>query len=99
MQDSSIVASRQLECMPYFFLSEETIGSTHSESMQKAKSWGFHRKQDGAYKITIQEDTQKKKRERKKSGLMDKNQTREFSLSLSPSLSLSLSHNEKDSPC
>lgn len=32
----------------------------------KAKSWGFHRKQDGAYKITIQEDTQTKKRERKK---------------------------------
>lgn len=33
---------------------------------EKAKSRGFHRKQDGAYKITIQEDTQTKKRERKK---------------------------------
>lgn len=41
MQDSTIVASRKLECLPYFFLSDETIAATHSESMEKARSWGF----------------------------------------------------------
>lgn len=41
MQDSAVVASRRLECMPYFFLSDENIAPTHSGSMEKARSWGF----------------------------------------------------------
>ena len=41
MQDSSVVASRSLDCFLYYLLSEERLFDDHYESMQKAAEWGF----------------------------------------------------------
>ena len=42
MQDSSIVASRQLDCYIYQFMSETSIFTTHEESLKALKESGFH---------------------------------------------------------
>ena len=42
MQDSREVAKRGLDCYLYFLLSEEQQFSTHYESLEQAKAWGFH---------------------------------------------------------
>lgn len=42
MQDSAEVAKRNLDCYLYFLLSDELNFKTHYESLQAAKSWGFH---------------------------------------------------------
>ncbi len=39
--DPEIVASRQLDCMFYFLLSEELPHETHFENLTEAKRWGF----------------------------------------------------------
>ncbi len=39
--DPEIVASRELDCMFYFLLSEELPADTHYENMMQASSWGF----------------------------------------------------------
>jgi DNA ligase (NAD+) len=39
--DSRIVASRSLDCMVYFLLSEELPHSTHYENLLEAADWGF----------------------------------------------------------
>jgi DNA ligase (NAD+) len=41
MQDSSIVASRKLDCYLYYLLGEELDAATHSESMEQIQKWGF----------------------------------------------------------
>ncbi|MCC6371153.1 MAG: NAD-dependent DNA ligase LigA [Bacteroidia bacterium] len=41
MQDSSVVASRKLDCYLYYLLGEEVPFSSHYDNMQAAKSWGF----------------------------------------------------------
>lgn len=41
MQDSSIVATRPLDCFLYYVLSEEEICDTHYKSIQEAGDWGF----------------------------------------------------------
>jgi len=41
MQDSSVVAKRQLNCFLYSLLGESIKTHTHSESLQKMKEWGF----------------------------------------------------------
>jgi len=41
MQDSSIVAKRKLDCYMYYVLGEKINFETHSENLEKAKSWGF----------------------------------------------------------
>jgi DNA ligase (NAD+) len=41
MQDSSVVASRSLDCFIYSVILDEMPYKTHFESMQQAKSWGF----------------------------------------------------------
>jgi len=41
MQDSSIVASRKLDCYLYYLLGEELDTATHSESMEQIQKWGF----------------------------------------------------------
>ncbi|SOE22935.1 DNA ligase (NAD+) [Spirosomataceae bacterium TFI 002] len=42
MQDSSVVASRNLDCYVYQFLSESDTYKTHSESLEGLKSLGFN---------------------------------------------------------
>lgn len=42
MQDSSIVASRKLDCYLYYLLGENLGVSTHSESIKKIQDWGFN---------------------------------------------------------
>ncbi len=42
MQDSREVAKRGLDCYLYFLLSDELQFSTHYESLEQAKAWGFH---------------------------------------------------------
>jgi DNA ligase (NAD+) len=42
MQDSSEVAKRPLDCFLYFLYTEKLLFKTHWESLQAAKSWGFH---------------------------------------------------------
>lgn len=42
MQDSREVAKRGLDCYLYFLLSDEPIFSTHYESLENVKKWGFH---------------------------------------------------------
>jgi len=39
--DSKVVASRSLECMIYFVLSEELPHDTHFDNMMEASGWGF----------------------------------------------------------
>jgi DNA ligase (NAD+) len=41
MQDSSVVAKRKLDCYMYYVLGEKINFETHSENLEKAKSWGF----------------------------------------------------------
>ncbi len=41
MQDSAVVASRQLDCFLYFVLGENLPYKTHFESLEAARSWGF----------------------------------------------------------
>lgn len=41
MQDSSVVASRNLDCFLYFLLGEDIPFKNHFENLQAAKSWGF----------------------------------------------------------
>lgn len=41
MQDSAVVASRQLDCFLYFVLGEKLPYRTHFESLEAARSWGF----------------------------------------------------------
>lgn len=42
MQNSSIVAKRNLMCYLYYIPGEISFASTHYESLQKAKEWGFN---------------------------------------------------------
>ncbi|MBO6761669.1 MAG: NAD-dependent DNA ligase LigA, partial [Roseivirga sp.] len=42
MQDSSIVASRKLDCYLYYLLGDSLEFSTHSESMAQLEQWGFN---------------------------------------------------------
>lgn len=41
MQDSSVVATRPLDCFLYYVFSEEVIMDNHYDSILKAKEWGF----------------------------------------------------------
>jgi DNA ligase (NAD+) len=41
MQDSSIVASRPLDCFLYYVLSDKDVADTHYESILEAGDWGF----------------------------------------------------------
>ncbi len=41
MQDSSVVASRKLDCFLYSVLGEKMPHQTHFENLQAANSWGF----------------------------------------------------------
>lgn len=41
MQDSAVVAKRNLDCFLYYVLGEDLPYQTHFENMQAAKSWGF----------------------------------------------------------
>jgi DNA ligase (NAD+) len=40
--DSRVVASRQLDCMFYFMLSDELPGETHYDNLTLAREWGFN---------------------------------------------------------
>jgi DNA ligase (NAD+) len=42
MQDSSVVASRKLDCFLYYLLGEDLGYTTHSEAMEAIQSWGFN---------------------------------------------------------
>ena len=42
MQDSSVVASRRLDCFVYYMLGEEVPFKSHFENLNAAKSWGFN---------------------------------------------------------
>jgi DNA ligase (NAD+) len=42
LQDSTEVARRGLDCYVYYFLSDELVFETHSESLISLKSWGFN---------------------------------------------------------
>lgn len=42
MQDSSVVASRNLDCYLYFLLGENLEFKTHSESIKQVEQWGFN---------------------------------------------------------
>ncbi|WP_422356246.1 NAD-dependent DNA ligase LigA [Roseivirga pacifica] len=42
MQNSSIVASRKLDCYLYYLLGENLNVSSHSESIHRLEDWGFH---------------------------------------------------------
>jgi len=41
MQDSSVVAKRNLDCFLYALMGEDISFKTHFESLKKAKEWGF----------------------------------------------------------
>ena len=41
MQDSAVVASRNLDCYLYYLLGEDVAQLSHYESLQAAKTWGF----------------------------------------------------------
>lgn len=41
MQDSTVVASRRLDCFLYHLLGDEIPHASHYENLQAAKSWGF----------------------------------------------------------
>ena len=42
MQDSTEVAKRPLDCFLYFLYTDKRIYSTHWESLEAVKKWGFH---------------------------------------------------------
>lgn len=42
MQDSSVVAKRQLDCYMYSFLSNEEVAETHAEAIVLLEKWGFN---------------------------------------------------------
>jgi DNA ligase (NAD+) len=42
MQDSSVVASRRLDCFVYYMLGDEVPFKSHFENLNAAKSWGFN---------------------------------------------------------
>ena len=42
MQDSSVVASRRLDCYLYYLLGEDLGLSTHSEAISQIEEWGFN---------------------------------------------------------
>lgn len=42
LQDSTEVARRQLDCYVYYFLADDEVFSTHSDSLLALKSWGFN---------------------------------------------------------
>ncbi len=42
LQDSMEVARRGLDCYIYYFLSDEAVFETHSDSLLALKSWGFN---------------------------------------------------------
>jgi len=42
MQDSGVVAGRQLDCYLYFLLGNELPTNSHYENVLKAKDWGFN---------------------------------------------------------
>ena len=42
MQDSSVVASRRLDCYLYYLLGEDPGLSTHSEAISQIEKWGFN---------------------------------------------------------
>lgn len=42
LQDSGEVARRPLDCFLYFLYTEKRLFSTHWESLQAVKKWGFH---------------------------------------------------------
>lgn len=41
MQDSAVVASRKLNCFLYFVLGDDLPFTTHYESLEAARAWGF----------------------------------------------------------
>jgi DNA ligase (NAD+) len=41
MQDSTVVASRNLDCFLYAFYSDDNLFETHFDAMKSAKEWGF----------------------------------------------------------
>ncbi len=41
LQDSSVVAKRELDCFLYGLYSNETLATSHFEAVQRAGSWGF----------------------------------------------------------
>jgi DNA ligase (NAD+) len=41
MQDSSVVASRQLDCFLYYLLGDDMPHKNHYQNLQEAKNWGF----------------------------------------------------------
>ncbi len=41
MQDSAVVASRNLDCNPYFLIEEGDSSSSQSQGLEKLASWGF----------------------------------------------------------
>lgn len=42
LQDSAEAARRGLDCYVYYFLSDEPVFETHSESLEALKAWGFN---------------------------------------------------------
>lgn len=42
LQDSAEAARRGLDCYVYYFLSDEALFETHSQSLEALKSWGFN---------------------------------------------------------
>lgn len=42
LQDSTEVARRQLDCYVYYFLADDEVFATHSDSLLALKSWGFN---------------------------------------------------------
>ncbi|MFT6972373.1 MAG: DNA ligase (NAD+) [Roseivirga sp.] len=42
MQDSSVVASRKIDCFLYYLLGEKVGYATHSQAMEAIQSWGFN---------------------------------------------------------
>ncbi len=42
LQDSAETARRGLDCYVYYFLSDEAVFETHSQSLEALKNWGFN---------------------------------------------------------
>ncbi|MCU0339514.1 MAG: NAD-dependent DNA ligase LigA [Spirosomaceae bacterium] len=42
LQDSAETARRSLDCYVYYFLSDEEVFETHSQSLEALKAWGFN---------------------------------------------------------
>ncbi|MHB8261519.1 MAG: NAD-dependent DNA ligase LigA [Bacteroidia bacterium] len=41
MQDSAVVSKRKLDCFVYYMMGDNLPATTHYESLEKAKTWGF----------------------------------------------------------